>query len=61
MYGNAVALAGQNQVVVINRGRAEGVETGHVLAILKAGARVDDRSQAGERATSSCRTNATAC
>lgn len=50
VYGNAVALAGQNQVVVINRGTAEGIETGHVLAILKTRARVDDRSQDGERA-----------
>jgi hypothetical protein len=31
-------LVGQNQVVVINRGTAEGMENGHVLAILKAGA-----------------------
>ena len=51
VYGDAVALVGQNQVVVLNRGRAEGVETGHVLAILKAGRRLQDRSQAGERAT----------
>jgi hypothetical protein len=50
VYGNAVALAGQNQVVVINKGRADGLDTGHVLAILKAGGRVDDRSQDGERA-----------
>lgn len=50
VYGDAVALVGQNQVVVINRGTAEGVENGHVMAILKAGRRVDDRSQSGERA-----------
>ena len=50
VYGNAVALAGQSQVVVINKGTADGLETGHVLAILKAGRRVDDRSQSGERA-----------
>src|SRR5262249_11522554 len=31
VYGDAVALVGQNQVVVINRGAAEGVENGHVL------------------------------
>ena len=49
VYGNAVALAGQNQVVVISKGSADGLETGHVLAILKAGRRVDDRSQEGER------------
>jgi hypothetical protein len=51
VYGNAVALAGQSQVVVINKGLADGIENGHVLAILKAGARIDDRSQNGERAS----------
>jgi hypothetical protein len=50
VYGNAVKLAGQSQVVVISQGAAEGMENGHVLAILKAGARIDDRSQRGERA-----------
>lgn len=50
VYGNAVALAGQNQVVVLNKGTAEGLESGHVLAILKAGRRVDDRTQSSERA-----------
>jgi hypothetical protein len=50
VYGNAVSLAGQNQVVVINRGAADGVENGHVMAILKDGRRIDDRSQKGERA-----------
>jgi hypothetical protein len=50
VYGDAVALVGQNQVVVINRGIAEGVENGHVMAIEKAGRRIDDRSQPGERA-----------
>jgi len=50
VYGNAVKLAGQSQVVVISQGTAEGIESGHVLAILKAGARVDDRSLPRERA-----------
>ncbi len=49
VYGNAVAIAGQNQVVVINKGTADGIEMGHVLAILKEGARKVDRSQPGER------------
>jgi nucleoid-associated protein YgaU len=48
VYGNAVAIAGQNQVVVINKGTADGIEMGHVLAILKDGARKVDRSQPGE-------------
>jgi hypothetical protein len=49
VYGNAVSIAGQNQVVVINKGTADGVEMGHVLAILKEGERRLDRSQPGER------------
>ncbi|HEX7890356.1 MAG TPA: LysM domain-containing protein [Ramlibacter sp.] len=50
VYGDAVAMAGQSQVVVINKGLADGVETGHVLAIQKAGRRIVDRSKDGERA-----------
>ncbi len=48
VYGDAVTYAGQNQVVVINKGIADGVESGHVLAILKDGERRRDRSQPGE-------------
>jgi len=44
VYGSAVANAAQNQVVVINRGTKDGVEVGHVLAILKDGERVVDRT-----------------
>ena len=49
MYGDAVSNVGQNQVVVINRGTADGIESGHVLAILKSGAVLVDKSQPGER------------
>jgi hypothetical protein len=49
MYGNAVGMAGQNQVITINKGRADGIEPGHVLAMLKEGRRVLDRSQEGQR------------
>ena len=49
VYGDAVSLVGQNQVVLLNRGTAEGLENGHVLAILKAGRAVIDRTQPGER------------
>jgi nucleoid-associated protein YgaU len=49
VYGNAVAIAGQSQVVVINKGTADGMEMGMVLAILKDGARMLDTSQPGER------------
>ena len=49
VYGDAVSFAGQNQVVVINRGTADGIESGHVLAILKDGESRIDKSQPGER------------
>jgi hypothetical protein len=50
VYGDAVALVGQSQVVTLNRGTAEGLENGHVLAILRSGRRLLDRSQDGEHA-----------
>lgn len=49
VYGDAVSFAGQNQVVVINKGTADGMRQGHVLAILTGGERRIDRSQPGER------------
>ncbi len=47
VYGNAVVNAAQNQVVAINRGTTDGMEPGIVLAILKDGASVVDRSDDG--------------
>ncbi len=44
VYGNAVVNAAQNQVVVLNRGSRDGVERGHVMAILKGGARLLDKT-----------------
>lgn len=44
IYGSAVANAAQNQVVVINRGRRDGLESGHVLAILKNGRQLADKT-----------------
>ncbi|WP_053076533.1 LysM peptidoglycan-binding domain-containing protein [Caenimonas sp. SL110] len=49
VYGDAVSFVGQNQVVVINKGTADGVEVGHVMAILRDGERRIDRTQPGER------------
>jgi hypothetical protein len=46
VYGSAVVNAAQNQVVVINRGTRDGIESGHVLAILKDGARIIDKTDA---------------
>lgn len=48
VYGNAVRYAGQNQVVVINRGQTQGLEVGHVLAILKDGQRIVDKTDANQ-------------
>jgi hypothetical protein len=47
VYGDAVVNAAQNQVVAINRGTADGIEPGIVLAILKDGSYVVDRSDDG--------------
>ena len=44
VYGSAVANAAQNQVVVINRGTRDGMEVGHVLAIMQAGNRIIDKT-----------------
>ncbi len=42
VYGSAVVNAAQNQVVAINRGTRDGIESGHVLAILSNGGIVAD-------------------
>ena len=47
VYGNAVQFAAQNQIVAINKGTRDGIDSGHVLAILKNGETVVDRT--GER------------
>ncbi len=43
VYGDAL-IAGQNQVVAINRGARDGIERGHVLAVLRDGERRIDRT-----------------
>ncbi len=50
VYGNAVRQVAQNQVVVINRGRRDGIEVGHVLAIQLDGQRLVDRTDAAKPA-----------
>lgn len=47
MHGDAIGRAGQNQVVVINKGLADGLASGHVLLIVKSGAQVSDRTATG--------------
>lgn len=44
VYGSSVANAAQNQVVTINRGSKDGMENGYVLAILKDGQRIVDKT-----------------
>ncbi len=44
VYGSAVVNAAQNQVVVINKGTRDGLQAGHILALLKDGPRVIDRT-----------------
>ncbi|MFG6469210.1 LysM peptidoglycan-binding domain-containing protein [Roseateles sp. BYS87W] len=43
IYGEALN-AGQNQIVALNRGKRDGVERGHVLALWRDGERVVDRT-----------------
>ncbi len=44
VYGSAVAYAAENQVVVINRGAKDGMEVGHVMAVVKLGERMQDKT-----------------
>lgn len=44
VYGSAVANAAQNQIVAINRGTRDGVASGQILAIMKDGARLVDKT-----------------
>ncbi len=46
VYGNSVRFVAENQVVVVNRGSKDGLEVGHVMAILKDGERLTDRTDA---------------
>lgn len=48
IHGSAVALAAQNQIVSLNKGARDGIEVGHVLAILTEGERVVDATD-GQR------------
>ncbi len=48
VYGDGVN-AGQNQVVSLNRGRRDGIERGHVLALWRAGRAAVDTTTPGQR------------
>ena len=43
LYGDALT-AGQNQIVALNRGARDGMERGHVLALIRNGDRVVDKT-----------------
>ena len=43
IYGDGLT-AGQNQIVALNRGSSQGMERGHVLALLTNGERITDRT-----------------
>ncbi len=44
VYGSGVAYAAQNQVVVVSLGAEQGMRAGDVLALLKDGAKLQDRT-----------------
>lgn len=46
IYGDALT-AGQNQIVALNRGAADGMERGHVLALWRKGEQVLDKTDPG--------------
>lgn len=46
VYGESVN-AGQNQIVALNKGSQDGIESGHVLALWRDGARIADRTDGG--------------
>jgi hypothetical protein len=45
IYGDALT-AGQNQIVSLNKGAADGMERGHVLALWRTGTRIIDKTDA---------------
>jgi len=47
LYGDALT-AGQNQIVALNRGAKDGMERGHVLALVHTGERIVDRTDASK-------------
>lgn len=49
VYGEGL-LAGQNQIVAINKGRREGLERGHVLALWRAGRPAMDKTSSDRAA-----------
>lgn len=44
IYGSGVRYAAGNQIVVINRGKNDGMERGHVMAVLRSGQVITDKT-----------------
>ncbi len=44
VYGDAVRFAGNNQVVTINKGERDGMQSGDVLALMSTGPRLTDKT-----------------
>ena len=51
-YGGGVREAGSNQIITISKGKRDGVELGHVLALYSFGSTVRDRSDILDRSSS---------
>ena len=49
VHGSAVRFAGQNQIVVINKGLRDGVEHGHVLAVMSTGPQLVDKTDSARQ------------
>ncbi len=49
VYGSAVANAAQNQIVLINRGSRDGMQSGYILALQKDGRRFVDKDDPAKR------------
>jgi hypothetical protein len=49
VYGEAVAMVGQNQIASINRGARDGMEPGQVVALLSTGRKTRDLTREGKR------------
>ncbi|MDO5625537.1 MAG: LysM domain-containing protein [Pseudomonadota bacterium] len=45
VHGDSVRYAGQNQIVVINKGLRDGIENGHVLTVLSSGQQMVDKTE----------------
>ena len=51
VYGEAVAMVGQNQIASINRGARDGMEPGQVVALVSTGRKTRDLTREGNRET----------